>query len=559
MKTKITALLSGLLLTNIVSAATVINLQDQSANFLKQHMAIASSKSTYDGVIATNTFVDENQTAHTRIQQTYAGLKVWNATGVTHTAKALLTKNANALDSLNANTTMNGKFYAGLEKDLSSARTPMLTDSKKDQALKQAKSLYQQQTHHITTISTKESVDAIVYVDDNNQAHYAYLVSFYLDDHVAGAHRPVIILDADSLQLYKMWDRVKTDEMPLTLAGGVGGNKKTGPYIYDGGNGNHLAALTVSTQQVQMENGKTATVCWLAKDDILVEDVSYQSVAGDLCFKQPSSHHGVAWISNDNNGTRWSFDEMNGAYSPSLDAYANGMIIEKMYQDWYGIPVLTNQDGTPMQLLMRTHYGRSFDNAFWDGESMTFGDGGNLFYPLTSLDVAAHEISHGFTEQHSDLDASSLQMGGLHESFSDMAAVAAQYYQTGQINWKLGNKITKTWDALRYIDAPTKDGRSIDNYKNINKVDDPHLAGGITNKAFYLLATTDGWDIHRAFDVMVRANMVYWTSSMKTLPEAACGVVKATQDKGYNVDDVHAAFQKVGIDTSADACKKLGM
>jgi len=132
-----------------------------------------------------------------------------------------------------------------------------------------------------------------------------------------------------------------------------------------------------------------------------------------------------------------------------------------------------------------------------------------------------------------------------------MAAIATENYTTGTNGWDLGREVMKNEGALRYLDNPTKDGRSIDHMKDFDATES-HGAAGITNKAFYLMATSKGWNTHKAFDVWVKANMHYWNSSMQTLGEAACGVVAATKDYGYNVADVRIAFAKVGIDT--DVC-----
>ena len=53
--------------------------------------------------------------------------------------------------------------------------------------------------------------------------------------------------------------------------------------------------------------------------------------------------------------------------------------------------------------FIRIHFGRDFENAFWDGKVITFGDGASVFYPLVTMDIMAHELGHGFTEQHSGL------------------------------------------------------------------------------------------------------------------------------------------------------------
>lgn len=57
-------------------------------------------------------------------------------------------------------------------------------------------------------------------------------------------------------------------------------------------------------------------------------------------------------------------ENINGAYSPSNDAYYFGHIIVDMYRDWYGVNALQHVDGTPMQLVMRVHFGQNYDNAF---------------------------------------------------------------------------------------------------------------------------------------------------------------------------------------------------
>ena len=66
------------------------------------------------------------------------------------------------------------------------------------------------------------------------------------------------------------------------------------------------------------------------------------------------------------------------------------------------------QIGTPLTVivmcaLFRIHFGHNFENAFWDGKVIAFGDGWSKFYPLVSMDIMAHELGHGFTEQHSGL------------------------------------------------------------------------------------------------------------------------------------------------------------
>ncbi|MBV8801868.1 MAG: M4 family metallopeptidase, partial [Gammaproteobacteria bacterium] len=245
----------------------------------------------------------------------------------------------------------------------------------------------------------------------------------------------------------------------------------------------------------------------------------------------------------------------NGGYNPSNDALFVGKVVQEMYRKWYNIPALVDDKGKAMMLIMRVH--EYMDNAYWDGSSMTFGDGIDMFYPLVSLGVGAHEISHGFTQQHSGLEYWS-QSGGLNESFSDMAAQAAEFYANGHNSWQIGPEIMKGDGALRYMDDPTKDCNggspgdwcSIDNVKDYYDGLDVHFSSGIFNKAFYLMGSDKGWNnTKKAFDVMVKANQDYWTPTT-SFADAACGVLKATTDFHYDTDVVKAAFANVGIDVS---------
>ncbi|MDF1645585.1 MAG: M4 family metallopeptidase [Legionellaceae bacterium] len=555
MNHKLIVTLTSALLTNITLAATQVDLRHQSAHYIKPYFLTSSASSSgLNQLQVIRTDVDFNQTSHVRLQQLYLGLPVWNATPVVHLPK--LNNQLGVYASLNQHTAMNGVIYEGLDKDLGVATIHCLSKSQKDKAIKKAQLAFEKKWGLAGLSYAKESVKTIVYVDKTKQAHYAFLVSFYYDDGATGAHRPTSIMDADSLFVYRNWDAVLSEksgeiEVEEAFIGGVGGNEKIGEVIYDGVD-DHLPAMKAKHFQYNGKQGPASyqlDYCILMNDDIAVYDVSYMGVNPLSCLRKKQDES-FFWLSIDNHERRWKADEVNGGYSPSLDAFYGANIVNDFYREWYGVPALVEEDGkTPMQLKMRVHYGRNFENAFWDGEQMTFGDGGVRFYPLTSLDITAHEVSHGFTSQHSGLDYSNPQMGALHEAFSDAAAIAMQYYVTGKSNWDIGRDIKKDEGALRYLDNPKKDGSSID---NMNDFDDTevHAGAGIFNKAFYLIATTKGWDIRKAFDVMVKANMNYWNSSMTTLTEAACGVVAATEDYGYNLADVRVSFAKVGIDTA---------
>src|SRR5699024_7485464 len=209
------------------------------------------------------------------------------------------------------------------------------------------------------------------------KARLAYLTSYV----VAGpgkVARPTALVDANTGAIIKQWDGLTTDQ--IINGGGPGGNSKTGIYYYNQ-SGNPPLVITQS-----------GSSCTLYNSDVRTYNMNHsQYGSGTLVSFSCPNHSG---------------DSINGAYSPANDAHHFGQVVHDMYTDWFGSPPLNQV------LQMRVHYGNNYENAFWDGTAMHFGDGGSTFYPLVALDVTSHEISHGFTEQHSGLQYTG-QSGGM--------------------------------------------------------------------------------------------------------------------------------------------------
>jgi Zn-dependent metalloprotease len=173
-------------------------------------------------------------------------------------------------------------------------------------------------------------------------------------------------------------------------------------------------------------------------------------------------------------------------------------------------------DGRGMRLNGYVHFGSSFNNAFWDGSHMVFGDGdGVLFTDFTgSLDVIGHELTHGVTELTAGLTYHN-QPGALNESISDVFGSLVKQWarkQTAdQADWLIGAEIFTPdidADALRSMKAP---GTAYNNklfgrdpqpdhmskFVMLPDTDDGdnggvHINSGIPNKAFFLTATGIG-------------------------------------------------------------------
>jgi Zn-dependent metalloprotease len=186
-----------------------------------------------------------------------------------------------------------------------------------------------------------------------------------------------------------------------------------------------------------------------------------------------------------------------------------------LYQDVYG---RNSIDDHGLTLLGSVHFGEKYDNAYWDGRQMVFGDGdGVLFNRFTiSVDVIGHELTHGVTGATANLDYQG-QSGALNESVSDVfGSIVKQYTlnQTAeQADWLIGaGLLADDIDgvALRSMKAP---GTAYDDPQLGGKDPQPatmagyvhttsdnggvHTNSGIPNHAFYLAAIALGgnsWD-----------------------------------------------------------------
>ncbi|MFD9003855.1 M4 family metallopeptidase [Streptomyces sp. NPDC059582] len=146
----------------------------------------------------------------------------------------------------------------------------------------------------------------------------------------------------------------------------------------------------------------------------------------------------------------------------------------------------------------RVHYGNNYVNAFWDDSCfcMTYGDGSGNTHPLTAIDVAGHEMTHGVTSNTAGLNYSG-ESGGLNEATSDIFGTAVEFYAANPSDvgdYLIGEEIDINGNGtpLRYMDKPSKDGASKDSwYSGIGSVD-VHYSSGPANHFFYLLSEGSG-------------------------------------------------------------------
>ena len=494
-------------------ASSNINISAPSSNTLwgksNKTRKIIHDNNAYDANVITEQ-KDQLGKTHTKLEQTYNGIPIYGRQITAHTSK----NKGLARNSLK----YTGQIVDQLENDLAGAKPA--DGFTEQEALQFAKNLHNQNKSLSTTelVYENESSKLFIYTnDENGRARLVYKVSFFVDDTNGNMPaRPNYIIDAATKEVIKSWNGLMHNRVGV----GPGGNEKIGKYEY-GKDMPKLDLRATSRGECFMTNSKVRTV--------------------DLkngYFGAKTFH--FACFNNDN-------DAVNGAYSPLNDAHYFGEQVFNMYREWY------EKDPLTFKLIMRVHYGTGYENAFWNGSSMTFGDGRSYFYPLVSMDVVGHEVSHGFTEQNSNLEYMG-QSGGINESFSDMAGKATEYFTFGDNTWGIGDDITKGKEPLRFMDDPTKDKFSIDDARNYDEWLDVHATSGVFNKAFYILATSSGWNIKKAFDVFVHANTYYWTQNTD-YKDGALGAIYSSEDLGYNLQDVVAAFKQVGIECTEESCK----
>jgi pseudolysin/vibriolysin len=435
---------------------------------------------------------DFNGVTHSRYQQIYKGIPVWGMQAIVSKGRSGKVKG------------LHGNFVKETPNDIGAIPASLEPLG----ALNRMKDDHKAKNIAANWNFSNEKYGTFIFIDAKGKAHLTYMVSFFADTDCGDPSQPISFIDVRSGNVIHSFDGLRTADVGT----GPGGNEKIGYYEY----GTNYDPFGVTV------DGST---CTMNTTDVKTVNLNH-STSGDTPYSYTCYEN--------------TYKSINGAYCPLNDAQFFGQVIYDMYQDWYGVPVL------PFQLSMKVHYGTNVENAYWTGDSMLFGDGYTTFHPLVCLDVAAHEVSHGFTDFNSDLIYSG-QSGGINESFSDMAGEAAEYYMRDSCDYMCGYDIFKAdGQALRYLYDPPLDGRSIDHVDDYTTSTDVHYSSGIFNKAFYLIGSSPGWTARMAFDIFTKANMDYWTPSTN-FQQGAEGAQAAAADYGYSCEDVRDAFAQVGI------------
>ncbi|WP_079508993.1 M4 family metallopeptidase [Mesobacillus jeotgali] len=264
---------------------------------------------------------------------------------------------------------------------------------------------------------------------------------------------------------------------------------------------------------------------------------------------------GTLWADADNN--------LNAAYDgAAVDAHFYAGLTYDYYKNTFS---RNSYDNRGAALKSTVHYGRSYNNAFWNGQQMVYGDGdGTTFIPLSGgLDVVAHELTHAVTDFSSDL-VYQYESGALNEAISDIFGTLTEFHGNNSPDFEIGEDIytPKTaGDALRSMSDPTKYGDPDHYSKRYTGTSDNggvHTNSGIINKAAYLISeggshygvSVTGVGTDKMGAIFYRANTVYYTTSTN-FSQARAGAVQAAKDlygaTSAEAAAVNKAFDAVGI------------
>ncbi|MEU5712655.1 M4 family metallopeptidase [Streptomyces flaveolus] len=467
---------------------------------------------TQEKLVVKDVVKDADGTLHTRYERTYGGLPVLGGDLVVTTAGS-----GKTMDVIRAtNATLK---VAGLTPAVSKAAA-------EQQAVRRAKALG-------GTKSAADSVRKVIWAASGKPVlAYETVVGGLQDD--GTPNQLHVITDAATGKKLFEYQGVKN---------GIGNTQYSGQ-------------VTLTTTQ----SGSTYTLTDGARGGHKTYNLNRGTSGTGSLFSQTSDTWGNGTTSN--------------AATAGADAHYGAAVTWDFYKSAFGRSGIRN-DG--VGAYSRVHYGNSYVNAFWDDSCfcMTYGDGSGNAKPLTAIDVAGHEMSHGVTSNTADLNYSG-ESGGLNEATSDIMGTGVEFYANNSSDagdYLIGEKIDINGNGtpLRYMDKPSKDGASKDSwYSGIGGVD-VHYSSGPANHFFYLLSegsgakvingvsynspTADGLPVtgigrDKALQIWYRALTTKWTSTTnyagaRTGTLAAAGELYGTTSAEYKA--VQDAWAGVGV------------
>lgn len=424
--------------------------------------------------------VDELKMAHTRVQQTVGDIPVWEGEAIVH---------------LNADGSTAG-VTDDLKDSIAVNTQPNFTDQ---DAVRMAKRFYRNSRR----LTAEPVVDMWIF-RGSDRDRLVYRVQMRREDGTAATAMPVIFVDAQTGEKVFQYDNLQT---------------ATGASLYSG-------TVNITTS--------------VAGSTYYMEDTTRKMGTFNM--------NNTGNVSTGTGGTQSRYTDTNdvwdsAAQNAGVDAHVGAASTYDYFKNVHGRNGIDGNSGpgsttaaanSAVALVpSRVHFGANYNNAFWNGSAMTYGDGdGTQFTPLVTLDIAGHEMTHGVTERTAALTYSG-ESGAINESMSDVfGAMVESYSRGGGVNedtWKIGEQAytpATAGDALRSM-KDTHSGGDPDHYSEryTGTADNGgvHTNSGIGNWVYYAAAAggtnhvsgiaVTGIGTSPASKIWYRALTVYMTSS----------------------------------------------
>lgn len=353
--------------------------------------------------------------------------------------------------------------------------------------------------------------------------------------------------------------------------------KHLGEYSHGKNNAvisNQTKTIVAANADTRYSGSQTIQTTLSGANYILADATRGNGINTYNMLKGTNYNNAVNFTDADNNWTTAEYNNTNkdnGAFDAHWGA-------EKTYDYWSTVHGRNSFDNAGAIIKSYVHYDVAYDNAYWNGSVMTYGDGsGTNFDILTSLDVAGHEIGHAVCEKTANL-AYQKESGAMNEGLSDIWGACIEYFAApSKSTWLIGEDIERRAGhlSLRSMSNPKAEGQPDTyggtNWKNpncgfpfsFNDYCGVHTNSGVLNHWFYILSvgksgTNDkgksyavtGITIEKAAKITFRLESVYLTANATYANARTYGIQAATDLYGAGSAEVIAttnAFYAVGI------------
>ncbi|GGM21709.1 hypothetical protein GCM10010129_77550 [Streptomyces fumigatiscleroticus] len=441
-----------------------------------RHLGLSSR----ERLVAQDVTQDADGTVHTRYRRTYAGLPVIGGDLIVHerSTDRTVTVGARAQDA-SADLSAARSGTAGVPRTALSVPT---TTAKVTAAAAERKALAAAGDLHVTAARSAGSAQRVIWAADSPRVAWENVITGTRADGTPS--RLHVVTDATTGARLAAYDDIQAGE----------------------GQSQYSGTVPVASQRVA--------------DGYQLLDTQR---GGNRTYDVTQGTRTLLTDSDD----LWGDGTADDPQTAAVDASYGAQQTWDFYHDRFGRNGIAD-DGAGA--VTNVHYGTDYANAFWDDLCfcMTYGDGYDGRHPLTQLDIAAHEMTHGITSATAGLLYTG-ESGGLNEATSDIMGTAVEFAAdnpTDTPDYLLGElaDVRATGKPLRYMDQPSKDasakGTSQDYWTTDTKKLDPHFSSGVANHFFYLLSEGSG---ARSLN-----GLAYDSPTHDGLPVAGIGLENAT-------------------------------